>query len=42
MIAEMHNIVDKVLYKALEYREDPFKMEMFLHNSVVKSVAYEL
>lgn len=23
MIAEMHNTVDKVLYKALEYREDP-------------------
>lgn len=41
MIAEMHNTVDKVLYKALEYREDPFKMEMFLHNSVVKSVAYD-
>ena len=41
MIAEMHNIVDKVLCKALEYREDPFKMEMFLHNSVVKSVAYD-
>ena len=28
MIAEMHNTVDKVIYKALEYREDPFKMEM--------------
>ena len=41
MIAEMHNTVDKVIYKALEYREDPFKMEMFLHNSVVKSVAYD-
>ncbi len=41
MIAEMHNAVDKVIHKALEYRDDPFKMELFLHNSVVKSVAYD-
>lgn len=41
IIAEMHQVVDKVIHKALEYKNDPFEMELFLHNSVVKSVVYD-
>ena len=41
MVDEMHQVVDKVVHKALMYKDDPFKMELFLHNSVVKSVAYD-
>ena len=41
MIEKIHNAADPVIQRALEYKNDPFKMELFLHNSVVKSVAYD-
>lgn len=41
MFAAMRRVVEKVVDQALKYRNDPFKMELFLHNSLVKSVAYD-
>ena len=39
--ADIRKVIDRVKEKAQKYTGDPFRLEKFLHDSVVKSVAYD-
>lgn len=41
LMHDMHNIALKLREKADAFRDNPFRLEKFLHDSIVKSVAYD-